>query len=130
MLLALKLSPYDMWNEISMLSTAKLAIYSLYCSALTNNSFPLSLSPSSAEPGFPADSWGPQFIFPHKGREKPVVQQANCQQELLQDCCMFHPNWSTITGVLALTNPDICVPAAAELRSLRLRVDVQQMMGL
>lgn len=88
MLLALRLSPYDMWNEINMLPTAKLAVYSLDCSALTKNSSALSLSPSSAEPGFPTDSWGPQFIFPHKGREKPVVQQANCQQELLQDYCI------------------------------------------
>ncbi len=83
------------------------------------------MSASSAEPGFPMDSWGPQFIFPHKGREKPVVQQANCQQELLQDYYIFHPNWSTITRALALTNPDICVPAAAELWFLRLHVDVQ-----
>lgn len=93
---------------------------------LTKNCIALpSLSASSAEPGFPMDSWGPQFIFPHKGREKPVVQQANCQQELLQDYCIFHPNWSTITRALALTNPDICVPAAAELWFLCLHVDVQ-----
>lgn len=71
------------------------------------------------------DSWGPQFIFLHEVREKPVVQQANYQPELLQDYCMFHPNWSTITRALDLTTPDICVPAAAELRFLCLHVDVQ-----